>query len=223
MRIDSTRSSPLPGSLRQALPGKAIHAGIIELGVTTCAAGPTMFTSPSMTALRRRSRHGDEGAIWAPRCEICTPDTLWWCPHPPAGSSTRHRATRSQESHLVFSSGRYEGTNQASSTRRPPDAERRLSSRLRAVRGRGRHPCDGEAVVRLIPDCGAMRVAPADSHSDGLLEDPLHPAAGEGATWRCHRCCFPGHARSRLDATNSRSSALGSAVGPAGRPRVTSG
>jgi hypothetical protein len=49
MRIDVVTIFPEYLTTAQSLPGKAIESGIVDLGCTICAGGPTMCTAPSTT------------------------------------------------------------------------------------------------------------------------------------------------------------------------------
>ena len=192
MRVDVVTIFPeFLQPLRQSLPGKAIDAGIIELGVhdlrdwthdvhrsvddTPYGGGPGMVM---------RAPVGGEALD-----EICSPETLLVVPTPTGRLFTQRLAHEwSAESHLVFACGRYEGIDQ----RVVDDAARRMRVAEVSI---GDYVLPGgesaavvmiEAVVRLLPDVlGNPYSHQDDSHSEsagGLLEGPsfTRPASWRG-------------------------------------------
>jgi tRNA (guanine37-N1)-methyltransferase len=110
--------------------------------------------------------------------EICSDDTLLVVPTPAGRPFTQLDAERwTDESHLVFACGRYEGIDQ----RVADDAARRMRVAEVSI---GDYVLPGgesaalvmiEAVVRLLPDVLGNPVSHQDdSHSDGLLEGPSY-------------------------------------------------
>jgi len=169
--------------VRQALQGKAIEAGIVDIAVhdlrrwthdvhrsvddTPYGGGPGMV----MTA-----------PVWGEALdEICAGETLLVVPTPAGRLFDQEVAQRwSGEKHLVFACGRYEGIDQ----RVVDDAVRRMRVEEVSI---GDYVLAGgesaalvmiEAVVRLLPDVmGNPQSHQDDSHSDlndGLLEGPSY-------------------------------------------------
>ena len=191
MRIDVVTIFPAYlEPLRQSLPGKAIEAGIVELGVHDLRG----WTHDVHRSVDDAPYGGGPGMVmrapvWGEALdEICSPETLLVVPTP-AGrlfdQATAHRWTG--ETHLVFACGRYEGIDQ----RVIDDAERRM--RVEEV-SLGDYVLNGgesaalvmiEAVVRLLPDVlGNPASHQDDSHSalvGGLLEGPSYTRP---ASWR---------------------------------------
>jgi len=110
--------------------------------------------------------------------EICTPETLLVVPTPAGRLFTQATAQRwSQEKHLVFACGRYEGIDQ----RVADDAARRMRVEEVSI---GDYVLAGgeaaalvmiEAVVRLLPGVMGNPVShQEDSFSNGLLEGPCY-------------------------------------------------
>lgn len=184
MRIDVVTIFPdYLDPLRQSLPGRAIDTGVIELGVhdlrrwardvhrsvddSPYGGGPGMV----MTA-----------PVWGEALdEICSPESLLVIPTP-AGRSFRQDDARrwSNEPHLVFACGRYEGIDQ----RVADDAARRMRVEEVSI---GDYVLPGgesaalvmiEAVIRLLPEVLGNPVSHQDdSHSaqsGGLLEGPSY-------------------------------------------------
>ncbi len=181
MRIDVITIFPdylLP--LRQALPGKAIEAGIVNLGVHDLR----RWTHDVHRSVDDSPYGGGPGMVmkapvWGPALdEICSQDSVLVVPTPAGKLFDQATAARfSTEEHLVFACGRYEGIDQ----RVAEDAARRMRVEELSI---GDYVLAGgesaalvmiEAVVRLLPDVlGNPASHQEDSHSDGLLEGPSY-------------------------------------------------
>jgi tRNA (guanine37-N1)-methyltransferase len=188
MRIDVVTIFPdYLEPLRQSLPGKAIDTGIVELGVHDLR----RWTKDVHRSVDNSPYGGGPGMvmtapIWGEALdEICSEDTLLVVPTPAGRPFTQVDAERwTDESHLVFACGRYEGIDQ----RVADDAARRMRVEEVSI---GDYVLPGgesaalvmiEAVVRLLPDVLGNPVSHQDdSHSDGLLEGPSYTRP---ATWR---------------------------------------
>jgi tRNA (guanine37-N1)-methyltransferase len=166
--------------LRQSLPGRAIDAGIVELGVHDLR----RWTRDVHRSVDDAPYGGGPGMVmtapvWGEALdEICSDDTLLVVPTPAGRPFTQADAQRwSTESHLVFACGRYEGIDQ----RVADDAARRIRVEEVSI---GDYVLPGgesaalvmiEAVVRLLPEVLGNPVSHQDdSHSDGLLEGPSY-------------------------------------------------
>ena len=176
--------------LRQSLPGKAIEAGIVELGVHDLRT----WTHDVHRSVDDSPYGGGPGMVmrapvWGEALdEICSPETLLVVPTPAGRLFSQAMAHQwAGETHLVFACGRYEGIDQ----RVVDDAARRM--RVAEV-SLGDYVLPGgesaalvmiEAVVRLLPDVLGNPVSHQDdSHSalvDGLLEGPSYTRP---ASWR---------------------------------------
>ncbi|MDW5615052.1 MULTISPECIES: tRNA (guanosine(37)-N1)-methyltransferase TrmD [Mycolicibacterium] len=191
MRIDVVTIFPaFLDALRQALPGKAIEAGIVALAVHDLRD----WTHDVHRSVDDSPYGGGPGMvmkapIWgAALDEICSPETLLVVPSPAGRLFTQSTAQRwSGEEHLVFACGRYEGIDQ----RVIDDAARRMRVEEVSI---GDYVLPGgesaavvmiEAVVRLLPDVlGNPASHQDDSHSElvgGLLEGPSYTRP---ASWR---------------------------------------
>ncbi|ABM13005.1 MULTISPECIES: tRNA (guanosine(37)-N1)-methyltransferase TrmD [Mycolicibacterium] len=191
MRIDVVTIFPaFLDALRQALPGKAIEAGIVALAVHDLRD----WTHDVHRSVDDSPYGGGPGMvmkapIWgAALDEICSPETLLVVPSPAGRLFTQATAQRwSGEEHLVFACGRYEGIDQ----RVIDDAARRMRVEEVSI---GDYVLPGgesaavvmiEAVVRLLPDVlGNPASHQDDSHSElvgGLLEGPSYTRP---ASWR---------------------------------------
>lgn len=192
MRVDVVTIFPeFLQPLRQSLPGKAIDAGIIELGVHDLRD----WTHDVHRSVDDTPYGGGPGMVmrapvWGEALdEICSPETLLVVPTPAGRLFTQRLAHQwSVESHLVFACGRYEGIDQ----RVVDDAARRMRVVEVSI---GDYVLPGgesaavvmiEAVVRLLPDVlGNPCSLQDDSHSEsagGLLEGPsfTRPASWRG-------------------------------------------
>jgi tRNA (guanine37-N1)-methyltransferase len=181
MRIDVVSIFPdYLEPLRQSLPGRAIDAGIVALGVHDLR----RWTRDVHRSVDDAPYGGGPGMVmtapvWGEALdEICSEQTLLVVPTPAGKPFTQADAQRwSAESHLVFACGRYEGIDQ----RVAEDAARRLRVEEVSI---GDYVLPGgesaalvmiEAVVRLLPDVLGNPVShQEDSHSDGLLEGPSY-------------------------------------------------
>lgn len=188
MRIDVVTIFPAYlDALQQALPGKAIQSGIVELGVHDLRE----WTHDVHRSVDDSPYGGGPGMVmkapvWgAALDDICSAETLLVVPTPAGRPFTQATARRwSEEKHLVFACGRYEGIDQ----RVVDDAARRMRVEEVSI---GDYVLAGgesavlvmvEAVVRLLPDVlGNPQSHLEDSHSDGLLEGPSYTRP---AVWR---------------------------------------
>jgi tRNA (guanine37-N1)-methyltransferase len=181
MRIDVITIFPdYLSPLRQALPGKAIESGRIQLGVHDLR----RWTHDVHRSVDDSPYGGGPGMVmkapvWGDALdEICSAETLLVVPTPAGRLFTQATAARwSAEQHLVFACGRYEGIDQ----RVADDAARRMRVEEVSI---GDYVLNGgevatlvmlEAVVRLLPEVlGNPLSHQDDSHSDGLLEGPSY-------------------------------------------------
>ena len=167
--------------LHQSLPGKAIEEGTVDVQVhnlrdfahdvrrsvddTPYGGGPGMVMKPT---------------VWGEALDTVdlADDPLLVVPTPAGRPFTqRDAATWSQETHLVFACGRYEGSDQ----RVVDDARRRMRVVEVSI---GDYVLNGgevavlvisEAIIRLLPGVlGNKRSCEEDSFSDGLLEGPSY-------------------------------------------------
>ena len=184
MRIDVITIFPeYLSPLRQALPGKAIDAGIVELAVHDLR----RWTHDVHRSVDDAPYGGGPGMVmkapvWGDALdEVCSGDTLLVVPTPAGRLFTQADAQRwGGERHLVFACGRYEGIDQ----RVVEDAARRMRVEEVSI---GDYVLAGgesavlvmvEAVVRLLPNVLGNPVSHQDdSHSvqnSGLLEGPSY-------------------------------------------------
>jgi tRNA (guanine37-N1)-methyltransferase len=181
MRIDVVTIFPdYLEPLRQALPGKAIDAGIISLAVHDLR----RWTHDVHRSVDDSPYGGGPGMVmtapvWGEALdEICSDETLLIVPTPAGRLFDQADAQRlSAEKHLVFACGRYEGIDQ----RVVDDAARRMRVEEVSI---GDYVLPGgesaalvmiEAIVRLLPDVlGNPASHQDDSHSHGLLEGPRY-------------------------------------------------
>ncbi|MCW2650114.1 MAG: tRNA (guanine37-N1)-methyltransferase [Mycobacterium sp.] len=188
MRIDVITIFPeYLAPLRQSLPGRAIDAGIVELGVHDLR----RWTHDVHRSVDDAPYGGGPGMVmtapvWGEAIdETCSAETLLVVPTPAGAQFTQDVATRwSGEQHLVFACGRYEGIDQ----RVVDDAARRMRVEEVSI---GDYVLPGgesaavvmiEAVVRLLPQVlGNPESHQDDSHSGGLLEGPAYTRP---PTWR---------------------------------------
>ena len=184
MRIDVVTIFPAYlDALQQSLPGKAIANGTVQLGVHDLR----NWTHDVHKSVDDSPYGGGPGMvmkapIWgAALDEICTPETVLVVPTPAGRLFTQEHAHRwTNEKHLVFACGRYEGIDQ----RVADDAARRMRVEEVSI---GDYVLPGgesaalvmiEAVVRLLPDVlGNPASHQDDSHSahvGGVLEGPSY-------------------------------------------------
>jgi tRNA (guanine37-N1)-methyltransferase len=176
--------------LRQSLPGRAIEAGIVELGVHDLR----RWTYDVHHSVDDAPYGGGPGMVmkapvWGEALdEICSADSLLVVPTPAGRLFTQSDAQRwTTEPHLVFACGRYEGIDQ----RVVDDAARRMRVAEVSI---GDYVLPGgesaalvmiEAVVRLLPDVLGNPISHQDdSHTVqnmGLLEGPSYTRP---STWR---------------------------------------
>ena len=184
MRIDVVTIFPAYlDALQQSLPGKAIANGTVQLG------GHDLrnWTHDVHKSVDDSPYGGGPGMvmkapIWgAALDEICTPETVLVVPTPAGRLFTQEHAHRwTEERHLVFACGRYEGIDQ----RVADDAARRMRVEEVSI---GDYVLPGgesaalvmiEAVVRLLPDVLGNPVSHQDdshsAHVGGVLEGPSY-------------------------------------------------
>ena len=188
MRLDVITIFPeYLAPLTAALPGKAVDAGLLEIGIHDLRSwahdvhrsvddqpyggGPGMVLTPE---------------VWGPALdEVCPDDALLVVPTPAGVPFSQATAERwSSEKHLVFACGRYEGIDQ----RVFDDAARRVRVEevslgdFVLIGGEAAVLAMVEATTRLIPGViGNPRSHREDSFSDGLLEGPSYTRP---RTWR---------------------------------------
>ncbi|MEW5809079.1 MAG: tRNA (guanosine(37)-N1)-methyltransferase TrmD [Actinomycetota bacterium] len=191
MRIDVVSIFPqFLDPLRQSLPGRAIDAGIVDVTVHDLR----RWTHDVHRSVDDAPYGGGPGMVmrapvWGEALdEICSEETLLVVPTPAGRLFTQKVAQRwSDERHLVFACGRYEGIDQ----RVMDDAARRMRVEEVSI---GDYVLPGgesaavvmiEAVLRLLPEVlGNPESHRDDSHSEsvgGLLEGPSYTRP---ATWR---------------------------------------
>ena len=184
MRIDVVTIFPAYlDALQQSLPGKAIANGTVQLGVHDLR----NWTHDVHKSVDDSPYGGGPGMvmkapIWgAALDEICSPETVLVVPTPAGRLFTQEHAHRwSDEQHLVFACGRYEGIDQ----RVADDAARRMRVEEVSI---GDYVLPGgesaalvmiEAVVRLLPDVLGNPVSHQDdshsAHVGGVLEGPSY-------------------------------------------------
>lgn len=166
--------------LRQALPGKAIESGIVQLAVHDLR----RWTHDVHRSVDDAPYGGGPGMVmkapvWGEALdEICSADTLLVVPTPAGRLFTQADAQAwSGERHLVFACGRYEGIDQ----RVADDAARRMRVAEVSI---GDYVLPGgesaalvmiEAILRLVPGVlGNPASHLDDSHSHGVLEAPSY-------------------------------------------------
>ncbi|AYJ49407.1 tRNA (guanosine(37)-N1)-methyltransferase TrmD [Rhodococcus sp. P1Y] len=166
--------------LRTALLGRAIDKGLVSVGVHDLRD----WTHDVHKAVDDSPYGGGPGMVMKPTVwgdaldEVLTNESLLVVPTPAGVPFTQRTAERwSQETHLVFACGRYEGIDQ----RVFDDA----STRVRVeevsigdyvlIGGEAAVLVMSEAVVRLLPGVlGNQLSHQEDSFSDGLLEGPSY-------------------------------------------------
>lgn len=184
MRIDVV--TIFPGyleALRQSLPGRAIEAGIVSLGVHDLR----RWTRDAHRSVDDAPYGGGPGMVmtapvWGEALdEVCPDGALLVVPTPAGRLFTQRTAERwAREGHLVFACGRYEGIDQRvvedTSTRARVE-EVSIGDYVLAG-GEAAALAMIEAVVRLLPNVVGNPLSPRDdSHSsdnEGLLEGPSY-------------------------------------------------
>jgi tRNA (guanine37-N1)-methyltransferase len=185
MRIDVV--TIFPGylrPLREALPGRAIDRGLVELAVHDLRD----WTHDVHRAVDDSPYGGGPGMVMRPQVwgealdAVCPSDAV---PPPrlvvptPAGRLFTQQVAReyAAEPWLVFACGRYEGIDQRvidDAARRMPVDEVSIGDYV-LIGGEAAVLVMVEAVVRLLPGVlGNPASAQQDSHSDGLLEGPSY-------------------------------------------------
>ncbi|GAA4476176.1 tRNA (guanosine(37)-N1)-methyltransferase TrmD [Rhodococcus olei] len=166
--------------LRTALLGKAIDKGLVSVGVHNLRD----WTHDVHKAVDDSPYGGGPGMVMKPTIwgdaldAVCPDDALLVVPTPAGVPFTQETAHRwSQEKHLVFACGRYEGIDQ----RVFDDAARRVRVEEVSIGdyvligGEAAVLVMAEAVVRLLPGVlGNQQSHQEDSFSDGLLEGPSY-------------------------------------------------
>ena len=166
--------------LRTALLGRAIDRGLVSVGVHDLRS----WTHDVHKAVDDSPYGGGPGMVMKPTVwgdaldDVLTDESVLVVPTPAGVPFTQSTAERwSQERHLVFACGRYEGIDQ----RVFDDAARRVRVEEVSI---GDYVLIGgeaavlvmtEAVVRLLPGVlGNQRSHEEDSFSDGVLEGPSY-------------------------------------------------
>jgi len=186
MRIDVVTIFPgYLAPLREALPGKAIDRGLVELAVhdlrdwthdvhravddAPYGGGPGMLMRPQVWGEAL-------DAVCSPRADASPPRLV--VPTPAGRPFTQELAQEyAAQPWLVFACGRYEGIDQRvieDAAGRMPVDEVSIGDYV-LVGGEAAVLVIVEAVVRLLPGVlGNPASALQDSHSDGLLEGPSY-------------------------------------------------
>ncbi|MGB6246208.1 MULTISPECIES: tRNA (guanosine(37)-N1)-methyltransferase TrmD [Gordonia] len=181
MRIDVLTIFPeYLDPMRAALLGKAIDAGLIEVGVHDLR----KWTYDVHHSVDDAPYGGGPGMVMKPQVwgealdEVCPDEALLVVPTPAGVPFTQATAQRwSTEQHLVFACGRYEGIDQ----RVFDDAARRVRVEevslgdFVLIGGEVAVLAMVEATTRLMPGVlGNPQSHQEDSFSDGLLEGPSY-------------------------------------------------
>lgn len=173
--------------LRTALLGRAIERGLISVDVHDLRT----WTHDVHKAVDDSPYGGGPGMVMKPTVwgaaldDVVTEDSLLVVPTPAGVPFTQRTAERwSQEKHVVFACGRYEGIDQ----RVFDDAATRVRVEEVSIGdyvligGEAAVLVMSEAVVRLLPGVlGNQQSHQQDSFSDGLLEGPSYTRP---VTWR---------------------------------------
>lgn len=190
MRIDVITIFPgYLAPLREALPGRAVEAGLVELAVHDLRD----WTHDVHQAVDHAPYGGGPGMVMGPHVWGEALDSVLASGGParlvvptPAGRPFTQTVAREWAAgpRLVFACGRYEGIDQRvvedASTRMPVD-EVSIGDYV-LVGGEVAVLVMVEAVVRLLPGVlGNPESAEQDSFSDGLLEGPAYTRP---VTWR---------------------------------------
>ena len=181
MRIDVVTIFPeYLEPMRAALLGKAIDSGLVEVGVHDLR----RWTYDVHHSVDDAPYGGGPGMVMKPQVwgealdEVCPDDALLVVPTPAGIPFTQATAQRwSEERHLVFACGRYEGIDQ----RVFDDAARRVRVEevslgdFVLIGGEVAVLAMVEATTRLMPGVlGNPQSHQEDSFSDGLLEGPSY-------------------------------------------------
>ncbi|MFT3662779.1 MAG: tRNA (guanosine(37)-N1)-methyltransferase TrmD [Gordonia sp. (in: high G+C Gram-positive bacteria)] len=181
MRIDVVTIFPeYLEPLSVALLGKAVDAGLLEVGIHDLR----NWTHDVHRSVDDQPYGGGPGMVmkpevWGPALdEVCPDEALLVVPTPAGRPFTQATAERwSTEEHLVFACGRYEGIDQ----RVFDDAARRVRVEevslgdFVLIGGEAAVLAMVEATTRLIPGViGNPQSHREDSFSDGLLEGPSY-------------------------------------------------
>jgi tRNA (guanine37-N1)-methyltransferase len=175
--------------LRQALPGKAIEAGIFAVGVHDLR----RWTHDVHRSVDDAPYGGGPGMVmkpepWARALEaVRPPGTRLVVPTPAGRRFTQAVAAEwAREPGLVFACGRYEGIDQRVAdwaAEAGPVSEVSIGDYVLAG-GESAVLVMVEAVTRLLPGVvGNRESVEYDSHADGLLEGPAYTRP---ASWRGH-------------------------------------
>lgn len=183
MRIDVV--TIFPGylqPLREALLGRALERGLVELGVHDLRD----WTHDVHRAVDDAPYGGGPGMVMRPQVwgaaldQVCAGEPVPRLVVPtPAGRLFTQRTAQeyARLPRLVFACGRYEGIDQRvldDAARRMPVDEVSIGDYV-LVGGEAAVLVMVEAVVRLLPGVlGNPSSAEQDSHSDGLLEGPCY-------------------------------------------------
>ncbi|MEZ5211854.1 tRNA (guanosine(37)-N1)-methyltransferase TrmD [Gordonia sp. (in: high G+C Gram-positive bacteria)] len=181
MRIDVVTIFPeYLDPMRVALLGKAVDAGVLQIGVHDLRE----WTHDVHRSVDDQPYGGGPGMVmkpevWGPALDaVCPDEALLVVPTPAGVPFTQATAERwSTEAHLVFACGRYEGIDQ----RVFDDAARRVRVEevslgdFVLIGGEVAVLAMVEATTRLIPGViGNPQSHREDSFSDGLLEGPSY-------------------------------------------------
>jgi tRNA (guanine37-N1)-methyltransferase len=190
MRIDVVSIFPdYLSPLGLSLPGKAQEAGLLDLHVHDLRT----WTHDRHRTVDDTPYGGGAGMVMKPEPwgealdDLLAPGTVVVVPTPSGQRFTQAVARElSQQPHLLFACGRYEGIDQ----RVVDEAASRAQVRELSL---GDYVLNGgevaalamiEAVVRLVPGfLGNAESLAEESHEDGLLEYPVYT---KPATWRGH-------------------------------------
>ena len=165
--------------LREALPGRAIEAGLVDLAVHDLR----RWTHDVHQAVDDAPYGGGPGMVMRPQVWGEALDAVladgpragWSCPRPPGGRSPRPpRRSGPPSERLVFACGRYEGIDERVMEHFAPVEEVSIGDYV-LVGGEVAVLVMVEAMVRLLPGVlGNPQSAAEDSFSDGLLEGPAY-------------------------------------------------
>lgn len=166
--------------LRTALLGRAIDKGLVSVDVHDLRS----WTHDVHKAVDDSPYGGGPGMVMKPTVwgdaldDVLTPESLLVVPTPAGVPFTQRTAERwSEEQHLVFACGRYEGIDQRvfdNAATRVRVEEVSIGDYV-LIGGEAAVLVMSEAVVRLLPGVlGNQQSHQQDSFSDGLLEGPSY-------------------------------------------------